>query len=466
VSTATGASDASRLNSDYWLARRDQLFLASCIALIVTAMSFAIRGALIAPLGEQFGLTKEQIGWIVSTAFWGFTLAMVIGGPLCDVIGMGRLLVIAFIGHALGIFGTILAGGFWTLFLSTLAFGLANGFVEAACNPLIATLYPDQKIKRLNLFHVWFPGGIVIGGLTAYAITQSGLGGEANGWRIQMASMLVPLVIYGLMFLGKKFPVTERVASGVSTGQMFAACLQPFFLLFVVCMLMTAVTELGPQQWFPNILTLTTGVQGILFLVWITGLMAIGRMFAGPIVHRMSPIGLLIGSSLFSAIGLFLISRATTGGLAFIAATLFAIGVCFFWPTMLGVVSERFPRTGALGLAIMGGAGMLSSGFIQPIIGNTYDRVAASAASMTLDQYRATAGANVPPEALAQGGRAALEQVVILPIILFVIFTLIYLYDKARGGYKQEVLVQDQVSPEAEVAAGTGLQPGNAARTR
>jgi len=465
TTTATpGLTGTGSLSSDYWLARRDQLFLASCVALIITAMSFAIRGALIQPLGDQFGLSKEQIGWVVSTAFWGFTLAMVIGGPLCDVLGMGRLLTIAFIGHLVGIVGTIFSNSFSSLFLSTLAFGLANGFVEAACNPLIATLYPDQKIKRLNLFHVWFPGGIVIGGLTAYAITELGLGGKEHGWQIQMASMLIPLAIYGLMFLGKKFPVTERVASGVSTGEMFRACLHPLFLLFVICMLMTAVTELGPQQWFPNILTLTTGVQGILFLVWITGLMAIGRMFAGPIVHNMSPIGLLIGSSLFAALGLFLIARAETAPVAFGAATLFAIGVTFFWPTMLGVVSERFPRTGALGLAIMGGAGMLASGLIQPIIGNTYDTVAAQRAGMTMEQLKA-AGASVPPEALAAGGRAALQQVVILPIILLVIFAAIYLYDKARGGYRREVLVQDQGDPEKGVALGTGLQPGDAART-
>jgi MFS family permease len=441
----TAIPEGSALTSEFWLARRNRLFLASCIALIVTAMSFAIRGDLIAPLGQQFGLTKVQIGWVMSTAFWGFTLAMIIGGPLCDVLGMGRLLVLAFIGHAVGIVMTILARDFWTLFFSTLAFGMANGFVEAACNPLVATLYPDQKIRRLNLFHVWFPGGIVIGGLTAYTLTQV-LPTDPNAWKWKMASMLLPLVIYGVMFIGQRFPATERKAAGISGGDMVKACVRPFFLLFVVCMLMTAVTELGPQQWFPNILTLTTGIQGILFLVWITGLMAIGRAFAGPIVHRMSPIGLLIGSSLFAIIGLYAISTATSAIPAFVAATLFAIGVCFFWPTMLGVVSERFPKTGALGLAIMGGAGMLSTSFIQPIIGAIYDRVAAEAAGLTLAQYQAP-GAVIAPEAYAQGGAAALQQVVILPVILLVVFTLIFFYDKARGGYRKEHLVQSQAQP-------------------
>ena len=169
---------------------RDKLFLASCIALITTAMSFAIRGNLISTLGPKFGLSNENMGWIVGTAFWGFTLAMIIGGPLCDVLGMKKLLGLAFIGHTIGIVLTIFATGYWTLFISTLAFGMGNGFVEAACNPLVTSLYPDQKIKRLNLFHVWFPGGIVIGGLTAFAISSAKL-----DWRLQMASMLIPLVI-------------------------------------------------------------------------------------------------------------------------------------------------------------------------------------------------------------------------------------------------------------------------------
>ena len=155
------------LSSDYWRARRDQLFYASCIALIVTAMSFAIRGNIVADLGAKFQLSKEQLGLITGTAFWGFAISTIVGGWLCDVVGMRTLLILAFIGHAFGIVTTIFANGFTTLFIGTLAFGLANGFVEAACNPLIATLYPDEKIKRLNRFHMWFPGGIVIGGLLA-----------------------------------------------------------------------------------------------------------------------------------------------------------------------------------------------------------------------------------------------------------------------------------------------------------
>jgi MFS family permease len=341
---------------------RSRLFQASCVALIVTAMSFALRGAASAAWATDFNLSNEQVGWINSTAFWGFTLAMVFGGPLVDGLGLGRVMSIAFVGHIAGIVLTIRAWDFWSLFFGTLLFGIANGSVEAVCNPLIATVYPDNKTTKLNHFHVWFPGGIVIGGLVSFALAAKGF-----GWRYQFATTLVPLVIYGFMFMGQSFPRTERVAQGVSTGDMWAACLKPGFLLMVACMVMTAATELGPQQWIPNILS-NAGVSGILVLVWITGLMAVGRMFAGPFVHSLSPIGMLTASSVLSAIGLYTMSHST-GTMLFAAATVFAFGVCFFWPTMLGFVAENYPRTGALGLAIMGGVGMLSASQMVPLIG-------------------------------------------------------------------------------------------------
>lgn len=445
---------SSGLTSDYWRARRDQLFLASCIALIVTAMSFAIRGSLIEPLGAKFNLTKEQLGLITGTAFWGFAVSTIIGGWLCDVVGMGRLLILAFIGHAIGIVLTIFATGFLPLFLGTLAFGLANGFVEAACNPLIATLYPDQKIKRLSLFHMWFPGGIVIGGLLAFFIDSNKIGGEDN-WKVQMLTMVVPLAVYGFMFFGKKFPATERSASGITSGQMFAACLTPLYIVLLVCMTMSAATELVTGQWMPNILTYTAGLKGILFLCLINGLMAIGRAFAGEIVHRISPVLMLIGSALFSAAGMFLLTRADSAGTATVAAVVFAVGVCFFWPTMLGVVSERFPKTGALGMSIMGGAGMLSTAMWLPIVGRFYDDGIKQAipAGKTEEMLKAAAAgtedARIWGAAQAAGGRAGLGVLVSLPVILLVVFIGIFLFDRSRGGYKKEVLVQHQDEGDA-----------------
>ena len=425
-------------------ANRSRLFVASCVALIVTAMSFAIRGDIMGDLESQFDLSKVQVGWIAGTAFWGFTLAMVIGGPLCDVLGMKRLVLFAFAGHAAGILLTIFANGFATLYAGTLCIGIANGFVEAACNPLIATVYPYNKTHKLNQFHVWFPGGIVIGGLAAFAISKMGMGDAA--WQVKMGTMLLPMLIYGALFFGQKFPVTERVASGVSMSSMFAACGRPLFLVIVLCMFLTASTELGPGQWIPNILTFSAGVSGILVLVWINGLMAVGRQFAGPVVHRLKPSGMLFCSAILSAIGLFLLSRAAGAVPTFAAATVFAAGVCYFWPTMLGFVAERMPKTGALGLSITGGAGMLAVSFILPLMGKLYDTKIDEA--IPEGQTRGAISASDADPAMkeiwnqvqAEGGAATLALVAGLPLILIIVFGAIFFTDRAKGGYKAEKL--------------------------
>lgn len=408
-----------------------RLFRASCIALIVTAMSFALRGAAIRSWAPEFDLSYEQLGWINGTAFWGFTLAMVIGGPLCDLIGLGRIIAIAFVGHVVGILLTVFAWDYSTLYAGTLAFGIANGSVEAACNPLIATTYPDQKTTRLNHFHVWFPGGIVIGGLLAFALDKAGF-----GWRVQFAVLLVPLAMYGWLFLRQRFPQTERVQQGVSTASMFAACLSPLFLLMVACMLLTAATELGPGQWIPNILT-HAGVSGILVLVWITGLMALGRTFAGVFVQRLEPLGMLLGSAILSGLGLYAMSQSS-GAMLFGAATVFAIGVCFFWPTMLGFVSENVPKSGALGLAIMGGAGMLSVSVVLPIIGRMHDAGIAARlppGTTAAELAAAPAGSAAAGEwsaIQAAAGLQSLGRIAVLPAILAVVFAILLLVRRKR----------------------------------
>lgn len=387
-----------------------RLFIASCIALVATAMTFAIRGDILEPLRGQFGLNNEQVGEVAGIAFLGFTVSIFIGGPLCDAVGMGRLLALAFICHVLGVLMMIFAPGYWVLWSGSLIGGLGNGLVEAAVNPLVATVYSDDKTNKLNALHVWFPGGIVIGGLVAYLL--SGVGAS---WQVKWSMILIPTLIYGALFLGQKFPATERVQSGVSTGDMFKEVLQPLFLVLAFCMLLTASTELGPNQWIPDVLNPAVGGLGIVVLVWINGLMAVGRYFAGPIVHRLSPIGLLIASSIFSAVGLFLLSSVQSAASAFVAATIFAIGVCFFWPTMLGVTSERFPKGGAFLLALMGAIGNLAVFRILPIMGGIKD------------QY---------------GPFMAFRYVAILPVVLVVIFGAIYLRDKATGGYKAVKLSQ------------------------
>ena len=405
-----------------------KIFFASKVALVATAMTFAIRANLLTPIGKEFNISLVQMGIVSGTAFWGFTLSMIVGGIFCDMIGMKRLLIFAFFGHLGGIILTIFATDFWTLFISTLLVGIANGLVEAACNPLVATLYPLQKTEKLNRFHVWFPGGIVIGGLVGFCFDYF-----HSPWQWQVASILVPVVMYGILFFGNSFPVTERVSSGISTNAMFKACLQPLFLFMVICMLLTSATELGTNQWIVDLLK-DTKVDSILLLVFINGLMVLGRSFAGPIEHKLSLPGMLLFSSFFSAVGLIILGNVS-GLWSFGAAAIFAIGICFFWPTMLGFVSQYLPETGALGLSIMGGAGMLSVAIILPYIGNLFDvqtqvnlphgETIQSLANMT-DTYHK----ELLNLARLKGGAATLRTVAIIPSILFILFSILYIFRK------------------------------------
>lgn len=388
-------------------AHRRRLFVASCMALTATAITFAIRGDILGDLRTTFALSNEDLGKAAGAWAYGFTLSIFIGGQLVDVLGMKRIVAVAFLMHVIGVVLTIFATGFWTLFAGTLCVGLGNGLVEAFVNPLTATIYPDRKTEKLNLLHVWFPGGIVIGGLVAFGLALLSL-----NWQVKMAFILVPTLAYGALFLGQEFPPTERVQQGVSTGGMYRAVLRPLFLVIVFCMILTASTELATNQWIAYILSNTAGMAagGILVLVWINGLMAVGRWFAGPMVHRLSAVGLLIASAALSAIGLVGLSLADTPWTAIAAATVFAIGICYFWPTMLGVTSERFPDGGALALAIVGGIGTLSAAIFTWILGGMYDRL---------------------------GPRLALRYMAVLPLILIVVFSAIWLHDRRRGSRVQ-----------------------------
>ena len=276
----------------------------------------------------------------------------------------------------------IFAGGFATLFAGALVISMANGLVEAACNPLVASLYPDNKTVKLNQFHVWFPGGIVLGGLASFGLDGAGI----TSWQIKVALILIPTVAYGVLLLGQRFPATEGVRSGVSMGEMFRATLTtPLMLLMLLCMAMTASIELGPGRWIPAVLE-AGGMAGILVLVYVNGIMAVMRYWAGPVVHRLSPTGILLASAVISGAGLLWLSFGGSLASVFASATVFAVGVCYFWPTMLGFVSERVPRSGALGLGLMGTMGMAVVGLAtSPLMGGIADRVTHE----ELDQDRA-----------------------------------------------------------------------------
>jgi len=354
-----------------------RLFVSSCFALVATAFSFAVVGDIMNPLKERFILTNQQVGHIGGAPIWGFTLSIFVFGPLCDALGMRLLLRLAFLGHLIAVPCMALASGFWVLFFSALAIGIANGLVEAAGNPLVATVYSDRKTEKMNQFHVWFPGGIVIGGLASYAMDQLEWGSwQPHVWQLKLSLILVPTLIYGALFLGQKFPATERVQSGISFAGMFKATfLRPLFLLLLVCMTMTASLELGPNRWMPAVLS-AAGFSGILILVWITGLMAVMRQFAGQFIHRLSPTGMLLIAVIVSGIGLGWLSCAETTAIVFISSTVFALGVSVIWPTMLGFTAEQVPKGGALALALMAGTGALAAGLLtSPQMGRIGDRI-------------------------------------------------------------------------------------------
>lgn len=394
----------------------NRLFLASCMALITTAMAFGIRAGILDKIGTQYGITPVELGWIAGTAFWGFTLGIIFGGPLCDFVGMKRLIYLAFIGHLIGIVMTIFSTSFWSFYISTLFVGIANGLVEAVCNPLVTTLYPNNKTEKLHLFHLWFPGGIVISTLIVLLFGDTlGL-----GWQAQIATMLIPNIIYGILFWGQSFPPTERVAAGVSNGQMFRATVSPLFIFMVVCMFLTATTEFGPNQWIPMFLQ-GVGVPSILLLTGTSLIMVICRAFAGNFIHKFDNSVVLLFSAIVSALGLYMISESS-GNMAFVASLIFGAGISFFWPTMLGFVSESIPKTGALGLAIMGGAGMLAQAFALPVIGDIFEGLRGSNVASGL----------AADDAQLRAGMATLKYIVLIPVVLTLAFAGLAFYMRSR----------------------------------
>lgn len=389
------------------------LFLGSCFALITTAFTFAIRAGILPQLGDQFGLSAEQLGFINSMWFLGFPISMVLGGIFYNSIGPKKIMQFAFFAHTVGIIMTIYAGGYTTLLISTLLIGLGNGCTEAACNPMIADAYKGNMIdKMLNRFHMWFPGGIVLGSLISKFMTDFSL-----GWESQMWIIMIPTITYVALFYGQKFP-EPKLEEMKSLKENIKALGSPVYIFLFFCFALTAISEFGPQQWV-NIVLSESGASPMLILALVTGLMAVGRFFAGPVVETLGqPLVLLVGS-IFTTIGIYMFS-ISTGIMAYIAAVIFAIGVTYFWPVMIGSVAKRAPKTGALGLSLLGAIGMFSTSIFQPIIGGWIDSSRAIYAGMGMT------GAELELAA----GQSTLAYIAIFPAILIVLFTFFYFWQK------------------------------------
>jgi predicted MFS family arabinose efflux permease len=394
---------------------RSALFNGSCFALITTAFTFSIRAGILPELGEQFGLTAEQLGFINMMFFAGFPISMIIGGLVYHTFGAKNIMRVAFVSHTIGILMTIYAGGYTGLLVSTLFIGFGNGCTEAACNPMIADMYSRDKIdKMLNRFHMWFPGGIFLGAIISFIMTSLGF-----GWQAQMWITMVPTVIYVVLFYGKAFP-RPKVEGVTSLGENFKAMLSPVFIFLFIAMTFTSISEFGPQQWV-NVVMSASGANGMLILALTTGLMAVGRFFAGPVVGKLGQTGVLLGGSVLTLIGIYMFSTVT-GGLAYVAAIIFATGVCFFWPVMVGATATRVPLSGALGMSIIGGVGMFSTAYWQPIIGAWIDSARATnvAAGLTGETLELAAGQDT------------LSKMVIFPVILIVLFTFFYFWQRNK----------------------------------
>ena len=416
---------------------KSALFNASCLALITTAFSFSIRAGILPQLGESFGLNAEQLGFINSMWFLGFPISMILGGLFYHIVGPANIMRIAFLTHTVGILMTIFADGYTTLLISTLFIGFGNGCTEAACNPMIADMYSGTTLnKMLNRFHMWFPGGIVLGSLVSKFMTdfswlnylttdQISIISDLNiigatgsfTWQAQVWVMMVPTIIYAILFFGKTFP-KPSVEGVTSVGSNIKAMFSPVFIFLFIAMAFTAISEFGPQQW-ANVVLSSSGASGMLILALTTGVMAVGRFFAGPVVKALGQTGVLLGGAIFTAIGIFLFSTVS-GNMSYVAALIFALGVCYFWPVMVGAVAQRVPLSGALGMSIIGGVGMFSTAIFQPIIGSWID------ASRAVQEKAGLAGDSLELAA----GQATLEKMLLFPGILIVLFIIFFIWQR------------------------------------
>ncbi|MEO6916429.1 MAG: MFS transporter [Chitinophagaceae bacterium] len=392
---------------------KSALFNGSCFAIITTAFTFSIRAGILPELGERFGLSAEQLGFINLMFFLGFPISMIIGGLVYHTLGAKKIMMVAFVCHTIGILTTIFAGGYSTLLLSTLLIGIGNGCTEAACNPMIADMYSGLKMqKMLGRFHMWFPGGILVGSIISFIMTKMGL-----GWQAQMWVTMVPTLIYVVLFYGKTFPSPHlEVENSLSAN--VKAMWSPVYVFLFFSMALTAITEFGPGQWV-NVVLARSGAEPMIILALTAGLMAVGRFFTGPVVGTLGQTGVLLVGAILATLGIYMFSTVT-GATAYLAAIVFAMGVCYFWPVMIGSVAQRVPKSSALGMSIVGGVGMFSTAIFQPIIGGWIDsaRTVNSANGLTGDALELATGQH------------ALRNMMTFPAILIVLFIVFFLWQR------------------------------------
>lgn len=418
--------------------RKTRLFFVSSLALAMAGIGASLRANTASDLQRVFfdpidaAHSAEMIASILGLPFLGFALTIAIGSPLLDYIGMSLLLPLSGVcftaGALIMAFAGRLAEGadtYRVIWVGALVTGIGWGLVETVINPLIATLHPDDKTAKLNTLHAWWPGGLVTGGLLGVALSSLGI-----GWQTKLCIVIAPSLGVVALSIGVRFPPTERAAAGVSMGEMFRELFNPLFFVLFCSMFLTAASELAPGQWVDFALSRTVHMPGILLLVYVSALMFVMRHFAGPLVHKLSSIGLLWISCLMASLGLFGLGVANSPIAALLVATVWGTGVCYMWPTMLATASERFPRGGALLMGLMGTAGTLSIRFVLPLMGTIYDNKKVELAGGE-EAFKALQSGPELERVLGVAAQTSFRDVALLPAILLIVFGGIWLYDRS-----------------------------------
>ncbi len=397
------------------MTNKRRLFYASCFALITTALSFSLRAGILPEVQTELGLSGEQLGFINSMWFLGFPISMIIGGLIYHSVGGARIMQFAFFAHAVGIIGTIYAGSYAGLMAASLLIGLGNGCTEAACNPMIADAYEGNMMsKMMNRFHMWFPGGIVVGALLSQLMD-----GMSWSWQTQIWVIMIPTIIYAVLFFGQSWPRAKSVEAESVMGSI-KGMMNPLFIFMFFVMALTASTEFGTTQWVELILK-ESGAKPMLVLALVTGLMAVARYFGGEMVHAFNTTGVLLGSAVLATIGIYLFSTQT-GAMTYVAAIFFGLGVAYFWPNMIGFIADYIPQSGALGLSMVGAMGMFANVFMQPVFGSMIDsnKTELAASGLTGDALELATG------------QATLSTMLLFPAALIVLFAILYFWMKGK----------------------------------
>jgi len=422
---------------------RRSIFWICVLALFTAAIANAVRsGASEAMKAELFDAVDaahsgELIASALGNAFLGFALSLLVISPLLDRIGGRRIVLFASACFIAGP-GLVLlapsAGSFSAVYAvlnaGMIVMGFGWGATEGSINAITTTMYADDKTGKLNVLHAWWPGGMIVGGLLCVALFGAGL-----GWRVPIVMIMVPGAILGLWAARHQFPQTESTVAGITFGEMMA---EPFkhlrFWIFPAIMFLTASCELAPGAWVQVALTETVGMQGVLLNVYVAAIMFAMRHFAGPLEHRFSDMGLLWISTVPAGIGLFLLATANSPVTALLAATLWAFGVCFMWPTMLAAIARRYPRSGSWGIGIVNFSGALAIYLVLPQIGKIYDNAKIAKAGGQEAFAALQPGSEAMHAVLAYAAEVSFKTISVIPVILFVIFGAVRLIERNKAG--------------------------------